>query len=72
MTDIAKIRDDVAEARERVAVLAAEAELASDRGGHGSSPREIAQAEMILAHHQRRLELAREAIGASSIPPNGE
>ncbi|MEZ2407308.1 hypothetical protein AB6806_10870 [Bosea sp. RCC_152_1] len=62
MTDIAEIRQSVAEAQTRLDDLAAAAELAADRGGRGPSPKEIADAEWLLAHHQRRLDLARSTV----------
>lgn len=68
MSDLASIRADIADAQARLTELAARAEIASDRGGRGPSPKELADAEWALDHHQRRLELARSAVSAPLVP----
>lgn len=54
----AELRDQVASAQGRLTELTTQAELAADRGARGPTPRDIADAEGVLKHFQRRLELA--------------
>jgi hypothetical protein len=58
MSEISRIRSDIAAAQERLDALTEAAELALDRGGRAPSPLQIAQARGMLAFFQRQLELA--------------
>lgn len=71
MSDLASIRADIADAQARLTELATRAEIASDRGGRGPSPKEVADAEWGLEHHQRRLDLARQAAPVKPAPAVG-
>ncbi|WP_336810848.1 hypothetical protein [Bosea sp. MMO-172] len=68
MTEIARIRQAIAEAQLHLDNLTAAAELAADRGSRGPSPKEIEQAEWHLAFQRRRLDLARSAVSAPLAP----
>lgn len=71
MSKITEIRQDIAEAQARLTELAARAELAADRGGRGPSPIEVRDAERLVEHHRRRLDLARGAVSAPLTPAMG-
>lgn len=54
-------------ALDRYLALQAEAEQASDRGGRGPTPADLAEARSTLARHEQQLQLA-VAKAAPSIP----
>ncbi len=57
---ISQFTADLAAARERYNEIIAASEAASDRGGRGPSPVEIAHAREMFEHYARRLDLARD------------
>jgi len=71
MTQISTIREDIADAQAQLDNLTARAEIAADHGSRGPSPKEIADAEWLVEHHRRRLDLARGALPAPLAPVMG-
>jgi len=71
MSPLDQLHSDLLAAQHRLDALTAEAEMATDRGTRGPSPKDIARERDFLGLCQRRVDLARETIRQPMRPAMG-